>query len=70
MMKVVDDVTLIRKHLNIADMDEESSTAGPPKEPTRTNKDVESFATADDMEEKEEEVDAADFATSDDENDV
>ncbi|KAB1206283.1 hypothetical protein CJ030_MR7G011776 [Morella rubra] len=69
MMKLVADVTLIRKQLSIAEKDEESSTIGAQEEPIRLDNDVEFFATIDEEEEEEEEEkgeDAAASATSDD----
>lgn len=67
MMKVVIDVTLLSKHFNIAEKDYESSVVGPAEEPTGADKDLESFATTDDMEEEEEKEpdEAHDSATSD-----
>ncbi|KAB1216267.1 hypothetical protein CJ030_MR2G005637 [Morella rubra] len=72
MMKVVADVTLLSKHLNIAEKDYESGVVGPAEEPTGADKDLESFAKADDVEEEEEEKEpdeAGDSATSNDEDD-
>ncbi|KAB1223925.1 hypothetical protein CJ030_MR2G000640 [Morella rubra] len=52
LMKLVVDVSLIRKNLKIANRDEDSSTVSPQEDPMVVEQDADSVATTADVEEK------------------